>query len=463
MGWRALRKRRRAFILVTCLSMAIPTFLQAETLAEALANAYTSSGLLEQNRALLRAADEDAATAVAALRPIIDFGAALSRNLNESRPDVTSRNANLTATWVLWNGARARLSAQAARETVLATRAALLSLEQRVLFRAVQAYMDVIRDTEFVALRENNVQLLEQELRAAGDRFDVGEVTRTDVALAEARLAQARSNLATSQGNLTNTQQEFLAATGQLPTDLTAPPRLPERPASVEIGQAFAIRNHPDVMQVQHQLASAELVVQAARAELGPSLSFQGRLDSADTDGSLTDGESASLAINLRQRIYQGGALTSRLRSTMASRDSVRAGLLVTQKNIRQDVAAAMVRVEVAEANISASEGQVQAAEVAFRGVREEARLGARTTLDVLDAEQELLNAQANLIAAQSELNVAAYQILQSQGALTAENLGLNVQIYDPADYYEKVKNAPALISARGRQLDRVLRKLDEE
>ncbi|MCY4302115.1 MAG: TolC family outer membrane protein [Aestuariivita sp.] len=463
MNWQKYVTSLRVASLALVGSIVVHSSVLSENLADALVGAYENSGLLEQNRALLRAADEDVAGSLTALRPILDFSTGLSRTLNNSAPDMTSRDLNLTANWLLWDNNRAELSIQAAKETVLATRASLLSIEQQVLFRAVKAYMDVIRSKEFVALRQSNVRLLQEELRAAQDRFDVGEVTRTDVALAEARLAQARSNLATEQGNLENMRQEYRAAVGREPGTLRPPPSLPARPTSIADAQSVAVRSHPDIQMAQHQLAAAEKSVHFARASLGPTLSFQSRLSSIHSDMSQFERDNATVALNFSQRLYQGGALSSRLRRVIASRDGARANLLTVQKRIRQNVASAMVRFNVAEANIEASERQVSAAEVAFRGVREEASLGARTTLDVLDAEQELLDAKANLIAAQSELNVASYQILVSQGSLTVANLGLGVEIYDPNAYYERVKDAPALWSERGRQLDRLLQNLDQE
>ncbi|MCY4305241.1 MAG: TolC family outer membrane protein [Aestuariivita sp.] len=453
----------RVAIFLFSIAFLVSPKAHSDNLADALVGAYENSGILEQNRALLRAADEDVATTLAALRPILEFGASLSRSLNDPTPHVTSQNVNLIVTWLLWDNNRSNLSKQAAKETVLATRATLLSLEQQVLFRAIIAYLDVIRSREFVSLRENNVRLLQEELRAAQNRFELGAITRTDVALAEARLAQARSNLATAEGNSINSRQEYLSVVGRAPGTLSAPPTLPTRPNSIDNGKAIAVRSHPDILRAQHQLAASELRVRAARADLGPKFSLRGRLSTDHSSSRQAERDSASVFLNLAQPIYQGGALSSRLRKAMVLRDSARANLLVVQKNLQQNVATAMVRFDVATANIEALERQIRAAEVAFQGVREEATLGARTTLDVLDAEQELLNARANLIAAQSELGVAAYQIVASQGNLTAANLGLSTQIYDPKAYYEIVKDAPGLFSEQGRQLDRILQRLDQQ
>ncbi|WP_050932057.1 TolC family outer membrane protein [Aestuariivita boseongensis] len=468
---RAWAAKAKGFIVAVSLGLTAPVSAQADNLADALVGAYQTSDLLAQNRALLRAADEDAAIALSALRPVLDFVAGIARSSTETTAlgvttidrTTSASSLALSASLLLYDNGQSRLRTQAARELVLATRASLLSVEQQVLLRAVSAYMNVLRAEEFVQLRQNNLRLLTEELRAAQDRFDVGEVTRTDVALAEAAQAAARSNLATAQGDLINAQQEYLTVVGREPGRLAPPPRLPARPASIDAGKAVAVRNHPDIIQAQHQVAAADLTVMAQEAGLGPTVRMVGEVSVTDSRNGVADTDSSSIGLNYTQRIYQGGGLAAGVRQAMAQRDSSRALLLNVQDVIAQGVSTAMVRFRVAQANIQATDRQIRAAEVAFRGVREEAALGARTTLDVLDAEQQLLDARAARIAAQAELYIAAYQILAAQGALTAENLGLGVQIYDPTAYYNQVKNAPAYLSEQGRQLDRVLKSLGKE
>ena len=461
----------KTWVLAVAVGFSAPATVQADNLADALIGAYETSDLLSQNRALLRAADEDVAIALSALRPVLDFIGTVSRSSTKTEsggvPTVdrtlSSSTLALSASMLLYDNGRSRLNTQAARELVLATRASLLSIEQQVLLRAVTAYMNVLRAQEFVQLRQNNLRLLTEELRAAQDRFDVGEVTRTDVALAEAAQAAARSNLATAQGDLINAQQEYLTVVGREPGALAPPPSLPARPASIDAGKAVALRNHPDIIQAQHQVAAADLTVMAQEAGLGPTVRLTGDLSLTESRNNVSDGDTSSIGLSYNQRIYQGGGLAAGIRRAMAQRDASRATLLSTQDVIAQGVSTAMVRFRVAQANIQATDRQVRAADVAFRGIREEAALGARTTLDVLDAEQQLLDAQASRIAAQSELYIAAYQILSAQGALTAENLGLGVQIYDPAAYFNQVENAPAYLSEQGRQLDRVLKSLGRD
>ena len=211
-----LRIRNGFFGAALAVVAALPA--QAETLTDALVSAYTSSGLLEQNRALLRAADEDVAGAVAALRPVLNYVASVNwQDPVAPGADNTSGSLALSADWLLYDFGASALRTDAAKETVLATRAALIGVEQGVLMRAAAAYMNVRRAGAFVRLRENNVRLITEQLRAERDRFDVGEVTRTDVSIVEARLAAARSGLAAARGELTRAEQEYLAAVGRLP------------------------------------------------------------------------------------------------------------------------------------------------------------------------------------------------------------------------------------------------------
>lgn len=442
--------------LATCL-VALP--LRAETLADALAYGYEHSGVLEQNRALLRVADEDVAMAVAQLRPILNWSASVTATGEPRSPgqDILSNTITLAAEVTLWDGGRSALGVDAQREMVLATRQSLINAEQQILLRIVQAYMEVRRIAAFVDLRDNNVRLITQELRAAQDRFEVGEVTRTDVAQAEARLAAARSLLAAEQGNLARAQAEFEAAVGRRPGALAPVAPVAIRQSLAE-AQEFAVRNHPTVIQAQHSVAATELNVMIAERASLPTVSLSGSMTVLDD----FDDVSERIGLSVGGPIYQGGMLAAQVRQVMARRDSARAQLLTTAQAAELNVASAYANLEVARASAQASERQVQAASIAFEGIREEATLGARTTLDVLNAEQELLDARANLISAQISETVASYSVLAAMGLLTAEDLGLNVQLYDPEAYYNLVERAPAALSEQGQALDRVLRAIGE-
>lgn len=460
---------RACALAVSCLVL-VPVVVKAESLAETLVSAYNHSGLLEQNRALLRAADEDVAQIVSELRPIINWSADMTRSFGRTstgnvirKSGSTDINIGLTLDLLLYDFGRTQFRVDAAKETVLATRQRLVSIEQQVLLRGVTAFMDVRRNAEFVALRENNLRLLREELRAARDRFEVGEVTRTDVAQAEARLASAQSGLASAQGDLARAIEEYRAAVGRSPGQLRTPSSLPNLSGDVSASKSIAVRNHPDMLEVQHEVASADLTILAADASMKPRASLVGRLGAGEEIGDDDYSRTGSVGIEVRGPIYQGGLLSSVKRQAMARRDSVRGDLHVVRHRVMQDVGNAYANLQAARATQQSSSEQVRAAQVAFRGVREEAKLGARTTLDVLDAEQELLNARANLISAEADVYIAAYTVLASIGQLTAKDLRLDVQTYDPSAYYNLVKDAPVPISPQGEKLERVLRALGKD
>lgn len=449
------------------LSALMPNTADADNLADALIGAYNTSGLLEQNRALLRTADEDVAIALAGLRPIIDWTARLQQGYIDQRtagvPNETgpaSGFIGLTLRQLIYDGGATLLGKQSAQETVLASRQTLLQVEQNVLFRGVTAYLGVLLQEETVTIRQNNVRLLGEELRASQDRFEVGEVTRTDVALSESRLANARANLADAQGALATARAEYVNAVGRDPGRTAGQPRLPGVPASVNAALDVAVRNHPSILSAQHQVRALDLTVQQARKGLGPAVELQADVGRTQFLDSSNFNSTATAGIFFSQPVYAGGRLAAIVRRAMATRDSSRANLLNVQKDIIQGVKEAYVRFQTATASKTASTERVRAAQVAFDGIREEATLGARTTLDVLTAEQDLLDAQLAEVTSRTERSLAAYQLLLAQGLLTAERLGLAVQIYDPTLYYNLVKGAPAAQSKRSRDLDRVLEAL---
>ena len=430
---------------------------RADTLADALTAAYENSGLLDQYRALLRAADEDVAQAVSATLPVISWSAnATATSPRASGADLIAATARISADLSLYDGGANGLAIEAQKELVLGTREALRRIEQTVLLDTVTAYMQVRADSEFVTLRQSNVRVLTQEFRAAQDRFDVGEVTRTDVALAEARLAAARSLLASAQGSLARSAEAYVAAVGRRPNALS-PAKAAPVSRSLADAKAFAVRNHPDILQAQHAVSAAELNIRRGEAAMKPSVSLGAQIG-IDQDFNV----GRSVGVTASGPIYSGGRLSSQVRQFMQRRDAERASLLVTSIGIEQQVANAFSFLTVARASAQSSNNEIAAARVAFRGVREEATLGARTTIDVLNAEQELLSAQANLIAAQADEVVASYQVLASMGLLTAAHLRLPVQQYDPAAYYNLVKDAPTANSDQGQALDRVLKAIGQ-
>ncbi len=439
----------------------------ADNLTDAFIGAYNTSGLLEQNRALLRAADEDVAIALSALRPIINWTVQVSRDYTRTNNsglintvEPSTFFSGLTLSQLIYDGGASVLGKQSAQETVLSTRQSLIDIEQQVLIRAVNAYLGVLLQEETVGIRQNNVDVSAEELRASQDRFEVGEVTRTDVALSEAQLASSQADLAVARGNLSIAQAEYVNAVGKAPGRTAGQPSLPNLPSSESSAVALAQRNHPAILSAQHQVRALDLIVQQQRANLGPNVRLNadaGITESYDNDDYVND---ATISLNFNQPIYSGGGLAAAVRRAMATRDASRANLLNVQKNITQGVADRYAAFLAATASLRASTERVRASQVAFDGIREEATLGARTTLDVLNAQQDLLDAQLAEVASRTERSRAAYELLQAQGLLTAERLGLAVQIYDPTLYYNLVKKAPSQVSKQSRDLDRVLKAL---
>ena len=470
---KAERIRRYVAGVLTGLSLTITVPAQANSLADALVGAYGHSGLIDQNRALLRAADEDVAIAASQLRLIVNWAANLTRQLGDSRTSQTngasrsiaqtSVSASITASLQLFDGGADRTRVDAQEEVVLATRAALINVEQQVLLRAAAAYFNVLRQQEFVALSQHNLRLLQQEERAAQDRFEVGEVTRTDVALAQAAVANARANLARSQANLIQAQAEYTSVVGRQPGRLAGLPRLPRVQTNVPRAQSVAVRNHPDIIQAQRQVAAQDLLLRASGLDMLPTVSVTGRLSVSDQFDNLNSTDSASVELGVQGPIYQGGRLYATERKALANAQAARGNLHNVRHTVQQDVVNAIADLQAASASLTASERQIRAARVAFEGIREEATLGARTTLDVLDAEQDLLDAETNRISAQADQYIAAYQVLESMGLLTAAQLKLPVQLYDPREYYNLMKTAPTKLSKQGRQLDKVLEALTRE
>nr|WP_241865436.1 TolC family outer membrane protein [Paracoccus salsus] len=436
-----------------------------ESLADTMVAAYRHSALIEQNRAVLRAADEDVASAVAQLRPVVQWALNHSAQRNEGRTTTRSTSLTLGAEMTLYDWGRSQLAIDSAKEQVLATRQALVGVEQDILLSATIAYFDIWRATEQVALQTNSVEVLTRERQAAQDRFEVGEITVTDVALADASLAATQAALAAAQGDLEIAREGYLAATGRRPGSVAEPPTLPKLPASVDAARAISQKTHPLILQAQRQAAAAELGVASAAAERRPSLSANAGLGvtrSPDAIGRYDNRLGASVGLELNQTLYSGGRLPAAHRKAMALRDQARASLLNAARQVSQQVGESWANIDVARAQIRAIDKQISAAQQAYDGVREEALLGARTTLDVLDAEQSLLEARADRLSAQANLQLAHYQLLAAMGLLTVERLNLGIPTYDPSQYYNAVRNAPNR-STQGESLDRVLRALGKD
>ncbi len=436
----AVRTIRRAFLAATAWALCAAAMAQADTLADAFAAAYETNPELIEARANLRAVDERVNQARAGLRPSLnsqlEYGGDVTNRPAGQRDNFNDPfRASVTASQPLYDGGRTQNATRGRIADVSAARARLTALEQRVLLDVARAYADVLRDLEFVSLAENNVRVIAEQLRASEDRFEVGEVTRTDVSQARARLAAARANLTSTTGQLERSRQNYRLVVGAEPLNLRLLPPPPDLPRSLDEAVTLALESHPEIVAARFDETSASRDVRVAIGELLPRVSLDGTVAYGDTgvfkDNSV-DSTSASVTARVTIPLYQGGAEYSRIRQAQALASRARAGI-TTQARSRQQLAeAAWTELQVARANIRSNREGVEAAQLAFDGVREEAIVGSRTTLDVLDAEQELLDTRTQLVASVRDEFVAAYGLLSTVGRLTAADAGLAVTAYDP-------------------------------
>lgn len=410
----------------------------ATTLADALVLAYQTNPQIIAQQAALRATDEGVISARANLLPTLTqtLQATRAAQLNtpsQFRDPRGQWTFNTNITIQLFDGGADRLTMEAARMAVLAGRQALLQVEQDILLSTVTAYVDVRRDQQFVRLAQNNVRVLREQVRAAKDRFEVGEVTRTDVAQAEARLAAAESQLVTNRGALEQSENSYTAVVGVPPRNLSNPPAAPQLPSTLDKAEAVAIQKHPRVMQSQFNAKAAELTMQSTFKNRAPQINGSvGYTMGTNFGGNQLTTDDVVGTVTGTFNIYQGGRLDSNRRRDLALYQQSLSNVQQSGYTTRQALRNAWASWKSASSSIQSNREQVRAAQVAFDGVREEAKLGARTTLDTLDAEQELLNARSQLVTAIRNQYVAQYQVLANMGLMTAQHLNLGVPIYNP-------------------------------
>ncbi len=421
----------------------------ADSLADALIKAYQTSPLLQSNRAALRSQNETIPQAKANLRPQVSLGlqANTQSTVENIAQQVNNTQAALDVSLTIFDNGQTKAAVESARNTVAAGRADLKGVEQQVLFSAVQAYVDVRRAEEFVQLGQNDVDRLTETLDATRNRFDVGEVTRTDVSQSESRLAASRSSLSDARGALEAGRQAYLAAVGSPAHDLARLPPLPAVPKSLDAATQVGIQRNPAIISAQFRERSAVYDFDRARAAKGPTIgvSATGGFERGNNQfGAPYDGNTfAQAGIGLSMPLYTGGRNDSLIRQAQDVLDQRRFELQDTGRQVTQGVANAFSQLDVARANIVARREQADSARIAAEGVAEEARLGARSTLDVLDADQERLQAEAEIVQALADEYVATYSLLQAMGLLTVEHLKLGIATYDPDVDFRKVRNGP--------------------
>ena len=421
------------------------TPVSAQTLNEAFATAYATNPSLIAARAGVRAADEGVPIARAGMLPNVNATASIgvtrtSINGPAQGSSTEPRQVGVNANQVLFDGGRTFNAIDSAVSGVDAARARLTDTEQTVLLTVVTTYMNVIRDQQFVDLGRNNVRLITEQLRAARDRFEVGEVTRTDVSQAEARLAQAQAALAAQEGALARSYQAYGRVVGAPPGELSPPPPIPPLPPTLADAVQEGLDNNPLVRAERFDEEGARSDIATAQGALLPTVTITGSVTyGEDQSATLSSGiTSAQVQLNANVPLYQGGEAYARIRQAQAIQSQQMTEIHVVTRQVRELVENAWTDLTTARIAIRAGRQQVAAAQLAFEGVREEAKLGARTTLDVLDAEQELLSARSDLAAALRDEYVAAFAVLSSIGRLTVAGLGVDVEPYDPNANYEK-------------------------
>ena len=438
--------RSIAIAVFAGLLAAAPLNVGATTLEEAMGLAYESNPTLQSARAQLRATDEQIAQAKSLRRPTIDITGDVGPESVDS--DIRSNGTDLNGTVALnlsqpvYRGGSIDASISQADNVILAQRETLSSVEQQVLAQAVTAYSNVVRDVAVLRLTQNNVEVLTRQLEATRTRFEVGELTRTDVAQAESRLAGAYAEQIAAEGNLTTSRAIYRQVVGQEPVDLEKPIPPTDLPSGEEETIAES-SNNPDLIAAKFLERAAEDGIDVVFGELLPSVDVVGRLEALDEDVTHQGlyENSAGVFLQVRIPLYQGGGVSSRVRESKQVVSQRRQQVYEQQRAVEQQATSSWRALETARAQIDSFKAQVEATRVALEGVREEANVGARTILDVLDAQQEYLVAQVNLVRAERDEVVAAYDVLGAIGRLTLANLSLPATPYDPTRHYDAVKD----------------------
>ncbi len=449
----ARNSRRSGGILGASLGSALLLALSgqpagAQSLEEALANAYVSNPTIESQRAQLRATDELVPQALSGYRPTVEAGADAGYSRSRSRAGSREINSNLAQRGVdlsvvqpLYSGGRTQAGTKRAEALVEAQRADLLSTEQSVLLDGATAYLDVVRDQAVVDLNVNNEQVLRRQLDASRDRFNVGEITRTDVSQAESRLARALSDRIQAEGQLSSSRAIYARVIGSPPGRLTAPRLVFDLPSSREETVALAESNNPTVIAAEFSESAARNAVDAVRGEMLPSANLRGTLSRIYEPSSQADRQDgASVTASVTIPLYQAGSVESRVREARQTAGQRRIQIEESRRQVVENAIRAWEGLTTARATIESRQSQVRASEIALEGVRQEALVGSRTTLDTLDSEQELLDARVQLVQAQRNEMVAAFSVLSATGQLSARQLGLKVPFYDHTKHYKQVR-----------------------
>lgn len=399
---------------------------QAETLSEALAAAFQTNPQLDIQRVQSDIAREDLALARSGGRPQVNFSASggyeyvdTNAIFNTGVGDRPAASAQLQAIQPIFTGGRIRAGIRQAEAGIGSADLSFAAARQDLTLDVVSAYVDVRRDRETVAIRKNNVEVTSEQVRAATDRFEVGVVTRTDVALAQARLEGARAALAGAEAALEGSEAVYTFLTSLKPGDLPPPPPVPPIPANLDDAVAAALAENPTIAAARKDLVAAGEGVEVARAAGRPQVNLVGTAAINETFGDTSRRDSSVSALAQgRIPIFTGGAVNAQVSAAKLRRDQARRALDSLETQVRAQVAQAWHGYAAANRAIEASRRQVDAAEIAYEGAKEELAVGVRTTLDVLDQEQQLFEARLALVQSERDAYVAAHRLLRATGAL---------------------------------------------
>ena len=434
--------------------MAMSAFLfaspaAAENLTDALVAAYQSNPDLMGARAAQRATDEQVPQALSGWLPTVtaqgSYGTSRSRaKVTSGAPTVKTNTNPLTGAVTLnqniFAGGRTVSATNVAEYSVAAGQNSLTSTEQTTLLSAVTAYMDVIKNQNVVELNKNNVDVLKRQLEATRDRFRVGELTRTDVAQSEARLSGARTSLTQAEALLTASRSAYAKVIGHAPENLEKPTPSENVPQTEEDARDLAAQNNPELQAARNAEKARRSAISLAKGALLPSVDLQAQYQyGREASSGVHIADETSVVGVLTIPLYQGGAEYSRVREAKELHSQSMMQISAAERAVDESVRNAWEAVRSARASIISSEEQVNANKIALEGVKQEEEVGSQTTLDVLNAEQELLNARVTLVTAQRNLAVADYGLLAATGQLTAKQLGLPVEYYDPQDNFDDV------------------------
>lgn len=437
----------RLLLLASTIAIVAPA--RADTLAQALASAYETNPDIAAQRALVRQADETVPQALGLYaRPTANGSASATQNGLDFGDTGRTYQGGAQVNVPLFRGGRTRLATSAGENRILAARARLRLTENNIVVSVVTAYADVIRYARVVGLNQNLVKVLERELQASKDRFEVGDLTRTDVAQSQARLANAQATLVSSQNQLTAARAAYMRVVGRDAVDLAPLPPLPPLPGTIGQSVDLADVNNPSLLAARFDEAAARYDVKVIEAQRLPSIDAAGNAGYTRYEGTQNQGiapggyftQSAALKATLP--FYTGGYVGSQVRQAQARRSQLMEVISSSSRQATEAATNAYNALVNARAIIASSRVAIDANSLAAEGVRQENQVGTRTIIEVLNAEQELLQAQVNLATAERDEQVAGYQLLAAVGGAEAPALGVGVTPYDATSNARRVRNA---------------------